>query len=854
MSVFKCKMCGGDLQIEAGATVAECEYCGTKQTLPRLNDERIANLYDRANHFRRNNDFDKAMSIYEKILIEDSTDAEAYWSLVLCRFGIEYVEDPQSHRRVPTVNRVQFTSIFDDDNYRSALKYADISQRVIYEKEAKEINEIQKNILLVSQNEEPFDIFICYKETDNQGRRTPDSVLAQELYYQLTQEEFKVFFSRITLEDKLGTAYEPYIFAALNSAKIMIVLGTKAEYFNAVWVKNEWSRYLALIKQGQKKMLIPAYKDMDPYDLPEEFSHLQAQDMSKLGYMQDLIRGIKKILGRDTMPVRTRGVSVGQAGNNQDVGAMLRRAAIYLEDSEFKRADEYAERVLDKKPESAEAYIVKLLVELKLNSEADLANHPSVISGYLNYQRACRFASPEYKKVIEGYNAAIVERISNAGIEKTYVRAVELMRLRNYEGAIQLFRSISQYKDSLGKIDECNELINIAEKDEIYNKAIAFMKSKNIEMAISLFESIRDHRDSWEQIKLCIGQEEAERLDMYNRASSLFEEGEYGEAFNIFSNLKGYKDSDAKKDECKKRHKMIQSEALYSKAVWHFNEGRYTDAVAIFSDLNGYKDSEEKKEECTRLLDSIHKEELYNRALKRVQSPVVTNVDYERSLVELRNISGYKDVDMQIRRLKAELDIWLETKNKAKRRVKTEAEQTKIITKRQKIITRVTFVSVVSLLLAIILLFTLIIPFARYFRAEQLFKKGRVDEAYDIYRQVKIYGESKDRIEIINGMKYIDSGEYKYGVKKILGTGTNVDIIYNTSGGSFYSSDDESFLSGSYGGEYKFSYDCSADFIDVKTPMRSGYVFAGWMLDGYSYDMDDTFVLRLRAIWIARVN
>ena len=35
---------------------------------------------------------------------------------------------------------------------------------------------------------------------------------------------------------------------------------------------------------------------MDPYDLPEEFSHLQAQDMSKLGFMQDLTHGIKKIL------------------------------------------------------------------------------------------------------------------------------------------------------------------------------------------------------------------------------------------------------------------------------------------------------------------------------------------------------------------------------------------------------------------------------------------------------------------------------------------------------------------------------------------------------------------------------
>lgn len=297
MALFKCKMCGGALEIAAGTTVIECEYCGTQQTLPKLDDDKRANMYDRANHFRRINEFDKAMGIYEQILNEDSADSEAYWSLVLCRYGIEYVEDPTSHKRIPTVNRAQFTSIFDDDNYKSALQYADGYQRVVYEGEAKIINEIQKGILAISQKEEPFDVFICYKESDNNGRRTPDSVLAQDLYYQLKQEGFKVFFSRITLEDKLGTAYEPYIFAALNSAKIMVVLGTKPEFFNAVWVKNEWSRYLALIKQGQKKMLIPAYKDMDPYDLPEEFSHLQAQDMSKLGFMQDLIRGIKKIVG-----------------------------------------------------------------------------------------------------------------------------------------------------------------------------------------------------------------------------------------------------------------------------------------------------------------------------------------------------------------------------------------------------------------------------------------------------------------------------------------------------------------------------------------------------------------------------
>ena len=139
-------------------------------------------------------------------------------------------------------------------------------------------------------------MFISYKETDENGNRTLDSVLAQDIYSELTEKGYKVFFSRITLEDKLGQEYEPYIFAALNSAKVMLVVGSDYEYFNSVWVKNEWGRFLKLISSGEKKTLIPCYKNIDAYDMPREFSKLQAQDMGKVGAMQDLLRGIEKIL------------------------------------------------------------------------------------------------------------------------------------------------------------------------------------------------------------------------------------------------------------------------------------------------------------------------------------------------------------------------------------------------------------------------------------------------------------------------------------------------------------------------------------------------------------------------------
>ena len=294
--VFKCKICGGDLEINNSNRITTCEYCGTKQTLPSSESDKVLNLYDRANHFRRNNEFDKAEAIYEMILNENTIDSEAYWSLVLCEYGVEYVKDPKTHEYIPTCNRTKNTSILADENYKQALEYANDEQKKLYKEEAEKINNIQKRILQISSKEEPFDVFICYKETDENGRRTQDSVMAQELYNKLKKEGYKVFFARITLEDKIGESYEPYIYAALNSAKVMLVVGTNKENIEAPWVKNEWSRFLALIKNGEEKTLIPCYKDMDPYDLPEDFANLQAQDMDKIGAEQDILHGVEKLI------------------------------------------------------------------------------------------------------------------------------------------------------------------------------------------------------------------------------------------------------------------------------------------------------------------------------------------------------------------------------------------------------------------------------------------------------------------------------------------------------------------------------------------------------------------------------
>lgn len=372
MMIIKCKMCGGDIELSEDRTHGICSYCGSAVTLPRVDDEQRAAAFNRGNHFRRIGDFDKALAVYETLLRDDDSDAEAHWCCALCRFGIEYVEDPASHEFLPTCHRASYDSFLEDVDYLSAVEHSDGVTRRQYEKDGAKIEDVRRRILAASNSEDAFDVFICYKETGEDGQRTVDSTLAQDIYYQLTEQGRRVFFARITLEDKAGQEYEPYIFAALNSARVMVVVGTKPEHLNAVWVKNEWSRFLALMKKDRKKLLIPCYRDMDPYDLPEQLSVLQSHDMSRIGFIQDLLRGIGKVLDDGKPQQRSRETVSVPAPSGGGAEAMLKRGWIALEDGDWTGADGFFEQALNVSPECGEAYLGKALAQRKIPNLAAL--------------------------------------------------------------------------------------------------------------------------------------------------------------------------------------------------------------------------------------------------------------------------------------------------------------------------------------------------------------------------------------------------------------------------------------------------------------------------------------------------
>ena len=546
MAVLKCKMCGGDIELSADKTIGVCDSCGSTTTFPKVDDEQRANMFNRGNHFRRSGEFDKALAVYERIVQENEDDAEAHWCCALCRFGIEYVEDPNTFEFIPTCHRASFDSFLEDVDYLAAVEHSDGITRRQYQKDAAKIAEVQRGILATSQNEEPFDVFICYKESENDGSRTRDSLLAQDIYYQLTEQGRRVFFSRITLEDKAGTEYEPYIFAALNSAKVMILVTTSAEHANAVWVKNEWSRFLSLMRKDRSKLLLPCYRDMDPYDLPEALSVLQSYDMSKIGFIQDLTRGVNKVLDASKPKETVKETVVVQPQRNTNAAPLLERAFMFLEDGDWDSANEYCEKVLDIEPKNAEAYLGKLMAELKVKKRDDLKDQPQPFDDRNNYHKIMRFGSDAMKQKLAEDAAFIKARNENARREGIYEKALAEMRTNTEEGyrtAYGLLNTIPDHRDAQEKIRECREWI--------YQRAIAMMYEETAEgylRAGELLSLIADYRDAGANRKLCADREETIRNnEIYDKAIQLLESNQLSsiqQAVPLLESIRGWKDAD----------------------------------------------------------------------------------------------------------------------------------------------------------------------------------------------------------------------------------------------------------------------------------------------------------------------
>lgn len=729
--IIKCKMCGGDIDFIPGATYGTCEYCGSTSTIPQAEDENKLNRYNRANHFRRQCEFDKAVAAYEKILEQDDTDAEAHWGAVISRFGIEYVEDPATHQRIPTCHRVQVASILTDEDYLAAVENApDEESCRIYQEEAARIAEIQKGILAISANEKPYDVFICYKETDENGQRTRDSQWAQDVYYGLTEQGLKVFFSRITLEDKLGQQYEPYIFAALNSAKVMVVIGSRPEYFNAVWVKNEWSRYLSLMKHDHKRLLIPCYRDMDPYDLPEELSMLQSQDMSKIGFMQDLLRGVQKVMQQPTSAPQVVRVETATAETNAPgVTSLLKRAALFLEDGDTASAREYYDRVLDIDPECAEAYMGKVCAETGCRKESDLGALNYCVDMRGDWQKAVRFASAAQKQTYTGYMASVRARVEE----------------HCHELAIDCACAVAAGRGSRAKMDDALKAYraNCLTKG---SESTDYSAEENASWHLAGYQSIRN------TLAQMIADNDPRDVT----------EGMLKVAAAMFGQIKG---EEARAQQCLVLAEQARQKVIYEKAsarraaigMPNLMDAADLEALAKqFGQIPSYKDAKQQAEQCLQDAENA-RETVYNDAVEAMQEAEKGNFSFkwEKAIRMLarEGLNGYRDVE----------ELRKQAEQRRKECENAEEKERKAKERKNK---RLTVAFVLAVLIACVVgwfVVTQVIPNNKYQRAVALREKGQYGEAAAVFTELGDYSDASEQIaptKYMQAMALRENGRY----------------------------------------------------------------------------------------------
>lgn len=385
MGGLKCKMCGSNLDIGDSITVCKCEKCGTSQTVPDIEDDKELKLFERAGRLRFNCDFDKAAGIYNTITDSYTEEAEGYWGLILCKYGIEYA-DNASGKKVPVCHRISYDSVMDDEDFELVMENSDSESRAIFREEAKIIEENRKKYIQIAESEQPYDIYISYRAKDDNGDKTAVSEIAGHLYNKLTSDRYRVFLSEAALKGKKQSDCEPYIYSALNSANVMLALGTSYDDYNNVWVKNEWNRYLEIAEKNKNKCLIPCYKDVDEYDIPKEFAGLKVCQLGNDDTFNNIMAEIANVVKQESVnqpapkpekaePAEEIELEEIEIIEPVDINKLLDEGFSAISDKNWKKANKLFFHVLDEEPDNSKAYWGQLLVQQECTNAREMADN-----------------------------------------------------------------------------------------------------------------------------------------------------------------------------------------------------------------------------------------------------------------------------------------------------------------------------------------------------------------------------------------------------------------------------------------------------------------------------------------------
>lgn len=478
MATLKCKYCGNALHPQEGQTMITCGRCDRQTVIFTADEKKKQRLLEDAADLRMRCLFDRAKSKYENVIQEYPKEGEAYWGYVLCNYGVEFQLDSRTGKYLPTLHRISQRSVLQDPYYQKALENANPLEADEYTVVALELDRIRKRFLELSQKEENrYDIFISFKQTDDETRHeTVDCSKAENIYHKLKEMGYRVFFSKITLADRGGDDYEPIIYTALEASKVMLVIGSRKEYLEAPWVRNEWSRFLDMMQENSNKKLLPVLiNEMDPSELPDALQSIQ-------GYNVDTTLGMDRLLSRVTQlaPKKAKqesaGVGIKEVSANEK--SLLKRAAIESGSGHWNKAREYYNKILDVYPESAHAWTGLWLASDSIRSQTLEEFQNDIIGMIENPDTETLDIHKDIDRVDEDGLSGIAKDNDREDVQADFYKDLKQYVVPNYYEINDMRKNLPsempQYSSVRKFMKNVKGHIDNAFKDENYQRAVQF--------------------------------------------------------------------------------------------------------------------------------------------------------------------------------------------------------------------------------------------------------------------------------------------------------------------------------------------------------------------------------------------
>ncbi|MBQ4091020.1 MAG: InlB B-repeat-containing protein, partial [Clostridia bacterium] len=887
MQIETCKSCGGIIERRGNYYV--CQSCGNKWVIDADND---VHVIDRANAWSalRDCDFERASELFETIIFKEPKNHEAYWGRALAGAGIIYVSDLNENKKVPTCNSISEDSFINNSDVKKAIDLAPAEIGKSYKKQSEQIEKIRLEWLEKARKEPPYDVFISFKDSDREHglERTEDSVDAQDLYNALVAEGFKVFFSRISLRNKISEQYEPYIYNAIKTAKVMIVFGEKAEYFNSVWIKNEWNRFRFRIENGEKhkNSLVVVYKNMDPGELPVALKTRQCLNAAEMTFLPDLLRHIKRVVEESEQAmhierveikggqiskraskianetIATREIGEGaSAETNISEKQKLDLVKSYIKGKEWRDAADLLEHILFDHPTYAEAIWLTLAVKYNVVSDAELI------------KRLPRFTDADFfqiEKILncatKGFAAHLLNLLYDCHSEvdsATYHRVVKTVLPYNYE--------------------------NRGEKiDLIFERAIQMHDVKLFKLALSTMDSNEVDRYIDYNLRYAENARPEEKLECLNavldvdngnaralalRFESIRQDAKFAKLRECFEDMLKYS-ADPQKVVLNTLSSWVNfistsDHCQFAMQLLKYYDGELSELKDIMILMAGKMLERGFFEDANRIykliltFDPNNAQAFWGICLVKTKSKnekeiVISNV----SIKGLPEYTKYLTlVDEKRRQDCMSIAKKQAARQKAQKRKKT-----------VRLITALCIFLVISAIVTVYVVLPNIEKQNKYDSAIELFDDGEYSEANEIFASLENFRGSQKYVAVINGIQYLEDGRAHYldqGIRTILTAGVSVKVQFDVENGGFPKGD---YTSGGYDSGINFlsaakrpritnlsagngsnvvevTYSNLDQFNGLEVAGRNGYSFIKWLVEDYSYTDGQPFELKLKAQW-----